>query len=349
MVFDRNKNSYNYETFLDFQGKKMNTDKDTGWIRHRSESPSCSATKDIESILFFKVLSCKDVADSRNGGALSVGRGIGMAVTPADAATVILLRQGNGEGQGFEVLMALRNSRSAFVPGSYVFPGGRVEEKDCLRDMENFCDGPDLTRAQGALDGVSLSERGLAIWIAAIRETFEEVGILFACQRDGTLLSFDPDDIDRRFLSYRERVHGGELDFTEVLRMEELTLALDRLHYFSHWITPELSPIRYDTRFFVAEVPPDQEALHDGDELTKHLWITPAEALEGYRQQILHMVIPTIVTLEELCCFETIGDVLQSTRGKDITGVLTRMVLEGGEIQEHAPDGRIFRNLVPPR
>jgi len=272
-----------------------------------------------------------------------------MAVTPADAATVILLREVNGESQGFEVLMALRNSRSAFVPSSYVFPGGRVEEEDCLRDMEDFCGGPDLIRAKRVLDGMSLPERALGIWVAAIRETFEEVGLLFVCQRDGTLVSLDPDDIDRRFLSYRERVHSGELSFEEVLRREDLTLALDRLHYFSHWITPELSPIRYDTRFFVAEMPSDQEALHDGDELTKHIWITPAKALEEYRQQRLHMVVPTIVTLEELSCFETIGEVIESTRGKDITGVMTRIVLEGGEIQEHAPDGRIFRNLVPPR
>jgi len=276
-----------------------------------------------------------------------VSREIGMAVTPTDAATVILLRQVNGEGKGFEVLMALRNSRSAFVPSSYVFPGGKIEEEDCLPNIENFCGEPDLTRAQGALDGVSLPERAMGIWVAAIRETFEEVGLLLACQRDGTLLSFNSDDIDRRFLSYRKSVHSGELDFTEVLHREGLTLALDRLHYFSHWITPELSPIRYDTRFFVAEVPPEQEALHDGDELTKHLWITPAKALEGYREQRLHMVVPTIVTLEELCCFETINDVLESTREKDIAGVMTRIVLEGDEVQEHAPDGRIFRNLVP--
>ncbi|MBN2080564.1 MAG: hypothetical protein JW838_16465, partial [Spirochaetes bacterium] len=231
----------------------------------------------------------------------------------------------------------------------YVFPGGRVEDEDCLRDMENFCGGPDLTEEQGTLDGVLLPERALGIRVAAIRETFEEVGLLLACREDGTLLSFDRDDIDRRFLSYRKRVHSGELHFTEILRRERLTLALDRLHYFSHWITPELSPIRYDTRFFVTEVPPHQEALHDGGELTRHLWITPAEALEGYREQRFHMVVPTIVTLEDLSRFETIDGVVESTRGKDVTGVMTRLVFEGDEIQEHAPDGRIFRNLVPPR
>lgn len=272
-----------------------------------------------------------------------------MTVAPADAATVILLRQQNGGGQGFQVLMVLRNSKSAFVPSSYVFPGGRVDETDCHRDMEQFCSEPELIMVQQALDGVSPPEKALGIWIAAVRETFEEVGILFACRKDGVLLSLSPGDIARRFLSYRERVYSGVLHFTEVLRREGMTLALDRLHYFSHWITPELSPIRYDTRFFVAEVPSDQEALHDGNELTKHLWITPEEALDGYREKRFHMVVPTIVTLEELCCFETIDDVVESTKGKKITGVMTRLAFEGDEVQEHAPDGRIFRNLVPPR
>lgn len=272
-----------------------------------------------------------------------------MPVTPLDAATVILLRRRQEEDQGFEVLMALRNSRSAFVPSSYVFPGGRVDETDHNRDLERFCNEPELTRVLQALDGVSPPEQALGIWVAAVRETFEEVGLLFARRKDGSLLSLDADEVERRFLSYRNRVHGGELPFGEMLQGEGLMLALDRLHYFSHWITPELSPIRYDTRFFVAEVPSDQEALHDGNELTKHLWITPQEALDGYGEQRFHMVVPTIVTLEELSRFETIDEVIESTGGKEIRAVITRLVIEGDEIQEHAPDGRIFRNLVPPR
>lgn len=272
-----------------------------------------------------------------------------MTVTPRDAATVILLRQPNEGARGFEVLMVLRNSRSAFVPSSYVFPGGRVEEEDCLRDMECLCSESDLPRVRRTLEDVSPQERGLGIWIAAVRETFEEVGLLFARREDGSFFSPDQSDTGRSFRVYREAMSGGEISFEEMLRREGLTLALDRLHYFSHWITPELSPIRYDTRFFVAETPPGQEALHDGDELTRHVWVTPEEALDGYREQRFHMVVPTIVTLEELSRFETITEVIESTGGKEITAVITRLVIEGDEIQEHAPDGRIFRNLVPPR
>jgi 8-oxo-dGTP pyrophosphatase MutT (NUDIX family) len=271
-----------------------------------------------------------------------------MAVTPVDAVTIILLRKAEGkETKGFEVLMVLRSSKSTFVPSAYVFPGGKVEEEDCLPVMENFCNKNDLMRAQSVLDSVSLPQRALGIWVAAIRETFEEVGLPLARQKDGTLLSFDLGYMEQRLRSYRERVNSGDLDFVDLLQREELTLAVERLHYFSHWITPELSPFRYDTRFFVAEVPWNQKVFHDGDELTRHVWITPAKALERYREKKFYMVVPTIVTLEELSCFETIGDVIESTRGKNVTGIMTLLVFENDEVQEHTPDGRIFRNLIP--
>ena len=270
-----------------------------------------------------------------------------MIVTPVDAATIILLREAEGkETKGFEVLMALRSSKSTFVPSAYVFPGGKVEEEDCLPVMENFCNKNDLVRTQSALDGVSLRERALGIWVAAIRETFEEVGLLLACQKDGTLLPFDHGDVNQRLRSYRELVTNGELNFADLLQREALTLAFERLHYFSHWITPELSPLRYDTRFFVAEVPWNQKVFHDGNELTKHVWIKPVDALERHQEKKFHMVVPTIVTLEELSCFETIGDVIESTRGKNVKGITTLLVFKNDEVQEHTPDGRIFRDLI---
>jgi len=268
-----------------------------------------------------------------------------MIVMPTDAATVILLRKDEGRNnQGFQVLMVLRSSKSAFVPGAYVFPGGKVEKEDYLPLMENFCDKHDLIKARSVLDGVSHPEKYLGIWIAAIRETFEEAGLLLSRRKDRTFLSFDHDDNEVRFRSYRADVNSGNLNFSQLLEREELTLALDRLHYFSHWITPELSPLRYNTRFFVAVVPANQKALHDGDEVTKHVWITPAAALQKYSEQKFFMVAPTIVTLEELSRFKTIDDVIESTRDKNIKGILTRLVIDRGEVEEHTPDGRIFKN-----
>ncbi len=268
-----------------------------------------------------------------------------MIVTPVDAATVILLRKTpEWINQRFEVLMMLRSSRSAFVPGAYVFPGGKVAEEDCLPSMVNFCDKHDLIRARSVLDGVSNPEKSLGIWIAAIRETFEEAGLLLARRKDGTLLSFDDGDMEQRLRLYRAGVNSGNLKFRQLLEKEELTPALDQLHYFSHWITPELSPLRYDTRFFVTTVPKNQKALHDGNEVTRYAWITPAAALQKYNEQKFYMVAPTIVTLEELSRFETIDDVIASTSNKNINGILTTLVMEHGEVEEHTPDGRIFKN-----
>lgn len=272
-----------------------------------------------------------------------------MIVTPADAATVILLREAQSQTTGgFEVLMVLRSSKSAFVPGAYVFPGGKVEREDCPSSMENFCYKHDLIRARSVLDGVSNPEKSLGIWIAAIRETFEEACLLFARRKDGRLLSYDHNDLEMRFRSYRAGVNTGNLHFSELLEKEELTLAIDQLHYFSHWITPELSPLRYDTRFFVTTVPENQKALHDGDEVTRHVWVTPTDALQKYSEQKFFMVAPTIVTLEELSRFKTIDDVLASTSNKKINGILTTLVIEHSEIEEHTPDGRIFKNPSAP-
>jgi 8-oxo-dGTP pyrophosphatase MutT (NUDIX family) len=272
-----------------------------------------------------------------------------MAVTPVNAATVILLRPAaEHKNQAFEVLMAQRNSKSAFVPSAYVFPGGRVDKSDYARDMEIFYNSRDLLKVLAALDGVSNPEIAFGIPVAAIRETFEEVGLLMARQKDGAPLSLDNSDLIQRLCSYREMVRSGKMQFAQLLKREELILAVEQLHYFSHWITPELSPLRYDTRFFVAAVPANQQALHDGDEMTGHVWITPEQALERYREKKFHMVVPTIVTLEELTRYATIGKVIESTRGKKITAVLTMLVIKNNEIEEHTPDGRIFRNLMPP-
>ena len=271
-----------------------------------------------------------------------------MAVTPIDAATVVLLRHVKGSDRGFEVLMVLRSSKSSFVPSSYVFPGGRVEEEDTLPEMKQFSPMPHAIMNRRELDKRMIPERYMGFRVAAIRETFEEVGLLFAYGKEGSLLSLNRDDTEQRFISYRRLVHSGQIAFTEMLGKEELTIALDRLHYFSRWITPELSPIRYDARFFVARVPPCQEALHDGSELTGHMWVTPGDALKGYREQRFPMVVPIIMTLEELSRFDTIEDVIESTTGKKIQGVLTRIVLKGDEVEEHTPDGRIFRHSILP-
>ncbi len=268
-----------------------------------------------------------------------------MLVKPKDATTVILMRNSpDPDSRGFEVLMVLRSSRSKFVPGLYVFPGGGLDEADCLPEVENLCAGMDRNRALRILDDISSPGKALGIWTAGIRETFEEVGLLMTYTKGGSVISLDSKPLRERLLSRRRSLLDGKSDFYDIIRDEGLILATDRLHYFSHWITPVPSPIRYDVRFFVAEAPSNQRALHDGIELTGHVWITPVEALERFHEHTFDMVLPTFITMEELAGYKTLEDVIQSTEGKKIESTLTKVVIDENEVLlEYAPDGRTFK------
>ncbi|MEN6320261.1 MAG: hypothetical protein ABFD82_16105 [Syntrophaceae bacterium] len=271
-----------------------------------------------------------------------------MAVNPKDAATLILLRQPQQKARGnFEVLMVLRHEKSKFVPGSYVFPGGCLDTEDYSPDVEDLCAGIDMKKAQSILPDMSSPEKALGAWVAGIRETFEEVGLLFAYDKNKTIGSFSSEDVLQRFRLYRKQLQAREITLTTVLLNEGLTLAADRLHYFSHWITPELLPLRYDVRFFVAEAPGNQKAIHDGIELTRHVWLTPQEILDGFKRHQFNMVVPTLVTIEELSHHTTIQEVIDSTKNKPINAILTVMVEEDCGIVEYMPDGSIYKNMPP--
>lgn len=271
-----------------------------------------------------------------------------MVVSPKDAVTVILLRHAAETGKGnFEALLALRSPRSRFVPDAYVFPGGCLDSEDCQPGMERFCAGMDGQKARALLTDMPSSEKALGIWVAGIRETFEEVGLLMAYRRDGSLISLDAEHLLRRFSAYRKRLQTGDITLKTILLQEDLTLAADRLHYFSHWITPELLPIRYDVRFFIAEAPENQIASHDGIELTKHIWITPRQALDEFNGNRLNLVVPTLVTLEELSAYHTMEEAIASARKKNILPILTVMAEEEEGIVEYMSDGRVFKHMPP--
>lgn len=241
-----------------------------------------------------------------------------MYVRPKEAATVIVLRPlDEGPSAGFEVLMVLRSRESRFVPDAFVFPGGALDDQDGKPDMEERCRGLDPSGAFAALKGIPSPSMALGTWVAAVRETFEETGLLLAYATDRRLLSFDRDNIER-FERYRTLLVQGKTTFGEMLRQEALLLATDRLHYFSHWITPWFLPIRYDVRFFVVEAPAGQKARHDGVELTDHIWITPHESLRRYRENRFDMVYPTLMTMQTLLPFRTVDEVIRSTTGKRI-------------------------------
>ncbi len=271
-----------------------------------------------------------------------------MATVPADAATVILLRPCQEPGEkDIEVLLVLRNRKSSFVPGYYVFPGGVLDDGDYEPGVERLICGLDRQQASRILQDMSHPEKALGAWVAGIRETFEEVDVLFALKKDGSPVNVRTDEDSRKFGRCRKEIIGGTMKFGRMLEMENLVLPGDALHYFSHWITPEFLPQRYDVRFFVAEVPPGQIALYDGVELTAQRWIRPRAALADYEAGRIGMVLPQIITLQELARFRTPGEVIASADERHVSATLTKIIQMDGKDVEVMPDGTVFKNRPP--
>jgi len=241
-----------------------------------------------------------------------------------DAATVMLVRDGD-DGR-MEVFMLRRNLNSDFVGGAYVFPGGAVDEADRHADLEAVCEGRSDDQASAML---GVGGGGLAFWVAAIRECFEEAGVLLASGPDDEMISFADPDIARRFDGHRRAVDSGERRLAEVCELEKLRLAVDRIHYFSHWITPVGPPRRYDTRFFVTAAPPEQVPLHDDRETIANLWVNPAEALRRHQAGELDLIFPTIKNLEAIARFEKSADLLDAAAAVEhVPTVLPRITAD---------------------
>ena len=251
-----------------------------------------------------------------------------------DAATVMLVRGGApapADGAGpLEVFMLRRNLDSEFVGGAHVFPGGAVDEADRHADLEPWCEGQTDAEASTAL-GLDPPRGGLAYWVAAIRESFEEAGVLLAYDGDGTVVDLRSPQEAARFRDHRRAVDRGERRLVEVCAEEGLRLAVDALHYFSHWITPEGAPRRYDTRFFVARAPAQQAYLHDDRETIANLWVRPVDALARHERGELEMMPPTIRNLHALARFATADEVLAAaTALVEVPTILPRLVTDEG-------------------
>ena len=176
-------------------------------------------------------------------------------LVPRPAATLVLARE---DAAGIEVFLLRRTHLAEFAGGAYVFPGGALDPSDQDEQWAAHCAGMDDASASRLL---KLEHGGLAYWIAAIRECFEEAGLLLAYDKRGEMLALDQPDTAREFASLREQLIAGTLSFAELCRDRNLRLALDHLAYFSHWITGQGRPRRYDTRFFVAVAPPRADTL----------------------------------------------------------------------------------------
>ena len=226
---------------------------------------------------------------------------------PRSAATVILLRC--GEADGFEVFLTRRPDRMDFLGGAYVFPGGTLTEDDSSDRGLKRCAGLSRQQAQKLLGAHLKPGLALGYWVAAIRELFEEVGVLLAATESGQPLA-----MREALLQKRKQLIEGTLTFHELLESEELYCDVNRLAYFSHWQTPAEFSARFDTRFFVAALPPDQVPLETSEEVAHGLWLTPERAMQLYTQRKLPMIFPTYASLRTLADFNSLESLLAEYR-----------------------------------
>jgi 8-oxo-dGTP pyrophosphatase MutT (NUDIX family) len=238
----------------------------------------------------------------------------------------MLVRDGEA---GLEVFMLRRFLNADFIGGAYVFPGGRLDESDGYPAVLAHCGGVSPAQA-GSLLGVA-PDRALAHWVCAVRETFEEAGLLLA-YRDGALVPMRDAATRAHWADVRRRLLDGELSWSELMAAERLTLACDQLLYFAHWITPEASPKRFTTRFFLARVPEGQAPLPDQREVDHGEWVVPAAALAAHRRGELPMIFPTVRTLEELSAFPTAADALRACHHRPVIARMPKIIEQGGEL-----------------
>lgn len=227
------------------------------------------------------------------------------------ASTVIVV----DDRPTLQVLCLRRRAGSEFVGGMTVFPGGGLDPEDSDPRFESRIAGRSAAEADHRLE---LERDALAYWVAVARETFEEVGVLLARQRDGGRLS---PDVAR----HRYAVDSGERQLLDVLEEEDLVLDLGEVYDVGRWITPVGAPRRYDTRFFVARMPAGQHAVADDVEAVHAEWRTPDGALKAYRDGELAMLPPTVCVLQILSRFDSVDRLLAAAAAAKGPGDVARI------------------------
>ena len=224
------------------------------------------------------------------------------------AATIVLMRDGP---DGLEVFMVVRHHAIDFASGALVFPGGRVDENDfALADNPALCPNPD-----------GLDTAAMAFRLAAIRETFEECGVLFA-RPSHTVMLIDGAILREVGRTHRAPLAEGRISLDQVLTAYDLRPATDLLTYFAHWITPRNQPKRYDTHFFLAEAPGEHLAVHDGTEAVDSVWITPRQALADTAAGRFKLVFATQMNLMKLAHYATAAAAIADARAATVVTVL---------------------------
>jgi 8-oxo-dGTP pyrophosphatase MutT (NUDIX family) len=213
-------------------------------------------------------------------------------VAPRLAATTILVR---ARGSQPEVLLLKRGEHARFMPNAYVFPRGAIDASDESADIIELCAGLDDRAAASRL---GLPSDGLRFFVAAVREAFEECGLLLAYGPTGEWVDLSILD-EAHVREARLQISAGRLDLAALCETHGWRLAVDRLTFFSHWITPP-GKLRFDTRFFLSLAPPRQHAFLVGDEMSGLVWRTAVEALAEHARHQLLLMFPTRAILKEI-------------------------------------------------
>jgi 8-oxo-dGTP pyrophosphatase MutT (NUDIX family) len=226
-----------------------------------------------------------------------------------DASTVILLREADG---GVETFLLCRHHQSGFMGGAHVFPGGKVDPSDSGPSWRARVDPPteEITERLGETD----AEVGLGLLVAAVRETFEEAGVLLASTAAGVDLA-----------SSREELLGGAL-FSELATAIDVKIDSMALTPYARWITPKMESRRFDTRFYIAMLPEGQSASHDGTETTSATWLRPAGAIEDMLAGRIKLAPPTVRTLQWLARFDDAKSVIADALSRKPPLVRPRLV-----------------------
>ena len=245
--------------------------------------------------------------------------------TPRPASTVAVVRDAPG---GLEVLLLQRAERGDHNSGAWVFPGGLVD----AGDREAPCAQLDDAQASRQL---RLPSGGRAFWVAAIRECFEEAGLLFATDHAGRFASF-AGEAAGKLAALRPALHGGQCSLAQLCQDFELELAPQQLHYVAHWLTPVGRTKRFDTRFFVAVLPPGQVSAHDADETLDQVWIAPRQALAP--ENTRRLMTPTRAVLQLLARFPDTAALIEWAReAREVECVLPRLASDGTELRPVLP------------
>jgi 8-oxo-dGTP pyrophosphatase MutT (NUDIX family) len=235
-------------------------------------------------------------------------------VKPRLAATTILVR---ARGMQPEILLLKRGEHARFMPNAYVFAGGALDPDDEGVEVRDLCAGLDDGAASERLQ---LPSNGLRFFIAAVREAFEECGLFLAYDAGGELVDLTTWD-EPHLREIRLQLSAGPLSLAALCRRHGWRLAVDKLAFFSHWITPP-GRLRFDTRFFIARAPPKQHAFLAGTEMSELVWRTATEALSEHASGRLLLMFPTRAILKQIAEFRDIDELFDfANRPREITAI----------------------------